>query len=86
MIAVSGGLLFLGYQLMVYGWSQVQGSNAGFFDILWPGRFKGANPDQTGNTYVPGGGLNNTASGGTIGASGTPLQNVLPPGVTAPKP
>ena len=45
MIAVSGALVFGGYQLLVYGWSQVRGSNAGFFDILWPGRFKGALPD-----------------------------------------
>ena len=41
MVAVSGGILFAGYQMLVYGWSQVQGGNAGFFDILWPGRFKG---------------------------------------------
>ena len=45
MIAVSGALVFGGYQLLVYGWSQVRGSNAGFFDVLWPGRFKGALPD-----------------------------------------
>jgi len=49
-IAVSGGLLFIGYQLTVYGWSQVRGSNAGFFDILWPGRFKGAFPDGANKT------------------------------------
>ena len=41
MIAVSGALVFGGFQLLVYGWSQVRGSNAGFFDILWPGRYKG---------------------------------------------
>ena len=45
MVAVSGGLIFAGYQLLVYGWSQVNGANAGFFDLLWPGRFTGANPD-----------------------------------------
>ncbi len=45
MAAVSGALIFIGYQLVAYGWSQVKGSNAGFFDILWPGRFKGAMPD-----------------------------------------
>lgn len=45
MVAVSGGLIFVGYQLMVYGWSQLQGSNAGFFDILWPGRYEGPYPD-----------------------------------------
>ena len=41
MVAVSGGLVFLGYQLLVYGWSEVNHGNAGFFDILWPGRYKG---------------------------------------------
>jgi hypothetical protein len=41
MVAVSGGLIFAGYQLLVYGWSQVNHGNAGFFDILWPGRYKG---------------------------------------------
>ena len=45
MIAVSGGVLFIGYQLIVYGWSQVRGANAGFFDILWPGRYSGPHPD-----------------------------------------
>ena len=45
-VAVSGGLMFAGYQLLVYGWSQIQGGNAGFFDILWPGRYKG-NPLTT---------------------------------------
>jgi len=44
-VAVSGGLIFLGYQLLVYGYSQVRGDNAGFFDLLWPGRYNGPNPD-----------------------------------------
>ncbi|MDE1881999.1 MAG: hypothetical protein KGI89_15805 [Euryarchaeota archaeon] len=45
MVAVSGALIFIGYQLTVYGWSQLQHGNAGFFDILWPGRYKGLMPD-----------------------------------------
>ena len=73
MVAVSGGLIFIGYQLLVYGWSQVQGSNAGFFDILWPGRYKGNTPDGGGgDLYTPGTGLTNLGAGGSIG---------LPPGV-----
>lgn len=70
MVAVSGGLIFAGYQLLVYGWSQVNHGNAGFFDILWPGRYKG-NPLDSGAiaTYTPGVGLNNTQSGGTVGAT-----------------
>lgn len=50
MVAVSGGLIFIGYQLMAYGWSQVNGSNAGFFDLLWPGRFTGNSPDSSGGS------------------------------------
>ena len=45
MVAVSGGLLWLGYWVLSYGWSQVQGSNAGFFDLAWPGRYIGNTPD-----------------------------------------
>jgi hypothetical protein len=68
-VAVSGGLLFAGYQLLVFGWSQVNHGNAGFFDILWPGRYKG-NPLDSGaiavNTPT---GLNDTAAGGTVGGA-----------------
>ncbi len=53
MIAVSGGLIFIGYQLMVYGWSQIHGGNAGFFDLLWPGRYTGLHPDS-GSATAPG--------------------------------
>ena len=66
MVAVSGGLIFLGYQLLTYGWSQVNGSNAGFFDILWPGRFTGANPDKASTGTETSTGLTNIAQGGTI--------------------
>jgi hypothetical protein len=78
MIAVSGGLMFIGYQLMVYGFSQVRGQNAGFFDILWPGRYKGNTPDKSAaDTYSPSTGLNNTAAGGTVGA--TPARPLRQP-------
>ena len=53
MIAVSGVIVFAGYQLVVYGWSQLQGQNAGFFDILWPGRYKGNTPDKGSATSSP---------------------------------
>ena len=53
MIAVSGALIFGGYTLAVYGWSQLQGQNAGFFDLLWPGRYKGNTPDSGGATPMP---------------------------------
>jgi len=49
-IAVSGAIVFAGYQLAAYGWSQLQGQNAGFFDLLWPGRYKGNTPDKGSST------------------------------------
>ena len=89
MVAISGGLIFLGYQLLTYGWSQVQGSNAGFFDLLWPGRYKGNTPDASAiATQTKGlgsqsyGGLNDTASGGTIGK--TPVPTSSAPGYLGP--
>lgn len=46
MVTVALAVLFGGYQLFQYGLSQVNGCNAGFLDILWPGRFTGCNPDS----------------------------------------
>ena len=53
MVAVSGVLILAGYQLVTYGWSQVRGANAGFFDILWPGRYTGNTPDASGSPPPP---------------------------------
>lgn len=66
-VAVSGALIFAGYQLLVYGWSQVNGANAGFFDILWPGRYNGNTPDKSAVAVETPTGLNDTAAGGTVG-------------------
>ena len=52
MIAISGVVVLAGYQLVAFGWSQLHGQNAGFFDILWPGRYKGNTPD--GGSSKPG--------------------------------
>lgn len=46
MIAVAGGVAFFGYWLFAYGLSQVRGCNAGFLEIVWPGSYKGCNPDS----------------------------------------
>ena len=85
MVAISGLLIFAGYQLATYGWSQVRGSNAGFFDILWPGRFAGLNPDKsatappTAPSTQPSQGSAGSKGGatgtgtGAIGSSGGPL-------------
>ena len=73
MVAVSGGLIFLGYQLLVYGWSQVNGQNAGFFDILWPGRYQGNTPDSGALTsFGSGGGLLIPSSTPGAGYPGAP--------------
>jgi hypothetical protein len=84
MLAVPGGLLFMGYQLVCYGWSQVRGQNAGFFDLLWQGRLTGGLPPadagssassssqpSQGSAGSPGGA---TGTGtGAIGSSTGPL-------------
>jgi hypothetical protein len=80
MVAVSGGLIFAGYQLLVYGWSQVNHGNAGFFDILWPGRYTG-NPLDSGAVAVETPtGLNDTAAGGTVGAPPSTVGSLGPTG------
>jgi hypothetical protein len=66
MVAVSGGLIFAGYQLLVYGWSQVNHGNAGFFDILWPGRYKGNPLDSGAAATWTSTGLNDASQGGTV--------------------
>lgn len=61
MVGLAGSIVFIGYTLMAYGWSQIRGSNAGLFDITWPGRFKGANPDTAAASSGGGGGNSATA-------------------------
>ena len=34
MVGVAGFVVFLGYSVFAYGWSQVQGCNAGFIDMI----------------------------------------------------
>ncbi len=46
--------MFVGYSLAAYGLSQVRKCNAGLWDLVWPGRFAGCNPD-TGTGVVTGG-------------------------------
>jgi len=41
---------WLGYSVLTFGWTQVQGCNAGFVDLIWPGRWKGCNPDAAPGT------------------------------------
>jgi hypothetical protein len=85
MLAVSGALVFGGYQLLAYGWSQIRGSNVGFFALLWPGALKsvppadGAGSEPSGTAGQPSqgsagspGGASGTGTG-AIGSAGGPL-------------
>lgn len=73
MLAVSGGLLFAGYQLIAYGWSQMRGQNAGFFDLLWPGRLTNglpaADPPKAATTNTTGNAGGLTGNAGTLANS-----------------
>lgn len=67
MVAIGGAIFFGGYQLIAYGWSQLQGQNAGFWDMFWPGRYKGNTPDAG----SPAGASNPSSNaGGLTGAAG----------------
>ena len=48
MVGLGFGLFLAGYTLAAYGWSQVRGCNSGLVGIVWPGSFKGCNPDTGG--------------------------------------
>lgn len=58
MIGLGFGVFGVGYWILAYGWSQLNGCNAGFFDIGWPGQFKGemkdgAAPASSGKSPAP---------------------------------
>jgi len=77
MVAVSGALIFAGYQMLVYGWSQVTGSNAGFFQILWPGRYTNvAAPDGKGSS------VGSTSGSTALGSSPASTSATMPGGST----
>jgi hypothetical protein len=48
-LVLAGLVLYIGYGNLVYGWSQVTGCNAGYFDVVLPGKWTGCNPDQAGS-------------------------------------
>lgn len=55
MIGVAGVVVWLGYAVFAFGWSQVRHCNAGFFAMLNPfGAQPGCNPDQPGGTAPTG--------------------------------
>ena len=68
MIAIGGVIIFGGYQLLVYGWDQITGGNAGFFQILVPGKYTNvaANDGPAATTPTTTG-----IAGGLTGPAGT---------------
>ena len=48
MVGIGLGILFMGYWIGAYGWSQIRGCNAGIVDLIIPGRYKGCAPDGQG--------------------------------------
>lgn len=70
MVGVAGVVVFLGYSVLVYGWSQVRGCNAGFLDMVAFWRpIPSCNPD-----------------GGQDVAAGAPTSSSAPPLGAQPKP
>jgi hypothetical protein len=50
LIGIAGGVFFFGYWTFAFGYSQVNGGNAGFVEIGWPGRYKGEQTDAAAAT------------------------------------
>lgn len=55
MIALGMGVFFAGYSVLVYGWSQLNGSNVSFVDLLWPGKWDGQLNKDSGNAATASG-------------------------------
>lgn len=53
MLGIAFLVSFFGYQVGAYGLSQVRGCNAGFVEILIPGKFTGCKPDAASSTVTP---------------------------------
>lgn len=69
MPGIALGLMFLGYSVAYYGYTQVTGGNWGFLDLVVPSRWAGAAgtpPDSPAgvNVAVPKGGISNKVGGG----------------------
>lgn len=72
---ISIGVLWVGYTVLTYGWSQIRGCNAGLFSLIIPGKFTGCNPDRGGGS---GGGHNSPTIVGTETAPGSIIGNQFP--------
>ena len=78
MIGLGFVVLFGGYAVMTYGWSQLRGSNASFVSLVWPGSFKGASADT--------GGASSSSSTTSPATAPTPANPNPPNPITAPPP
>lgn len=54
MLGLGFGLIFAGYTLFAYGFSQVRSQNAGFIEMVWPGKFSNPAADSGGSTVSQG--------------------------------
>ncbi len=93
MVGLGFGVLFSGYVLLTYGWSQIRGSNATMVQLVWPGSFQNvAKPDSgtpdsssnqsiTGTATVPG----TVPNSGGVRSPNT-LLPVQPPGIRGTPP
>lgn len=76
MLAVGGGVAVLGYAILYYGLTQVQGGNWGFLDLVIPSRWTptvAATPKDGGLTT----GSNSSSSTGTPSTSAQAEQAYL---------
>lgn len=72
MIGIGFALLFGGYSVLAYGWSQVRGCNAGVLEVIWPFTgYRGCKPDS-GSAVV----------GGRASVPGSTPPQLPPPGTT----
>ena len=80
MVGLGFGLLLGGYTLLAYGWSQVRGCNAGLAGLIWPGAFKGCNPDSG---SIPGS-ASTPAATAPSATNPNPVNPITAPPVVAP--
>lgn len=53
MVGLGFGVIVAGFSLAGYGWSQLRGCNASFVSLIWPGSYKGCNPDSGTTSATP---------------------------------
>ncbi len=77
MTPIGIGVLWLGYSVLVYGWSQLRGANVGLFTLMWPGKYNGKPAMDSGSP----------AGGSSAQAAPVPTHNAITgagPTITSP--